>query len=620
MSGVLYALPALSCIMQQGFFSAVLFRAQRSSKIKYTFRTNHELLAENAVLKRSIEELKSTEARYRKLFERSSDAIFLVEKSTGRYLDANIAALELVGQSLAEIKSLTTHDISPRNAAERLQKISANDETLNFGKVAYVRPDGTKRQTLLHTVSLDEKTIFGIAHDITEIKQTEKMLTFLAQCGTASGDDFFQSLARYLAETAELNFVCICRLYGVQPTVQTVALYADGKFEDNISYHLNNTPVDKISGQTVYCFFENICKVLPHNEALQDIVAESCIGATLFSHSGSPIGLIALAGRSPLADPQKMESLLKLVAIRAAAELERTQYEEELTTAKAFIEAAINSLTDSLYIVRMADFTVLGANKAFTDVIGLDANAIIGKHCYELTHHRSVPCDYPHDPCPLMETLKTGQPSTMEHLHFDSTGEKHFFEVSAFPIRDKQGKIERIVHLDRDVTERKQLEEELRIHTEALEKLVEERTTELAIRNGNLEEMNTALHVLLKKREDDKRMVEELIVSNIKSLVCPYIEKMQTNVHDAKQHLLLGIIETNLNELLSPLLQNILQFNLTPQEVHVASMVKEGKSTKEIAEVLGVETSTIDAHRNRIRKKLVLSRNINLQSKLQSLL
>ena len=100
-------------------------------------------------------------------------------------------------------------------------------------------------------------------------------------------------------------------------------------------------------------------------------------------------------------------------------ELEHRQY-EELKTSKAFIETALNSLTDSFYVIRTADFIVLGANKAFSDAIGLDANSIIGKHCYELTHHRSTPCADSHHPCPLMETLKTGQPSTMEHIHFDS--------------------------------------------------------------------------------------------------------------------------------------------------------------------------------------------------------
>jgi len=582
--------------------------------------THQKLIAEIAILRQRSQDMEDTEALYRKLFERSSDAIFLVEKSTGRYLDANTAAQKLVGKSLSELKLLTTHNISPRNATERLFKVSASDETLDFGEVVYIRPDGTERKTLLHTVSLGEKTIFGIAHDITELKQTEKTLAFLAQCGTAPGDDFFQSLARYLAETTEMDCVCIDRRDEDQLTARTVALYVDGKFEDNVSYALQSYSDGKFVEKTAYYVPYNICNVFPDNKALQGMVAESCIGATLFSHTGGPIGLITLTGRRPLADSQHIEALLKMVAIRAAAELERTQYEEELSTSKVFIETALNSLTDSLYVVRTTDFTILGANRAFTDILGLDANSIIGKHCYELTHHRSTPCSHPHDPCPLMETLKTGQPSIMEHIHFDSAGGKRFFEVSAFPIQDKRGNIERIVHLDRDITERKQLEAALRIHTDTLEKLVEKRTAELAIRNENLEEMNTALHVLLKQREDDKGKVEEMIVSNIKSLVYPYLEKMQTDSLNTKQHLLISIIETHLNELLSPLLKNIQQFNLTPKEIQVASMVKDGKSTKEIAEVLGVEKSSVDAHRNRIRKKLALSRNVNLQSKLQSLL
>jgi len=126
--------------------------------------------------------------------------------------------------------------------------------------------------------------------------------------------------------------------------------------------------------------------------------------------------------------------------------------------------------------------------------------------------------------------------------------------------------------------------------------------------------------VLLQKREEDKRQVEELIVSNIKNLVYPYIEKMRNDLPNAKQNLLLSIIETHLNELLSPLLKKLQQFNLTPKEVQVAAMVKDGKTTKEIAKVLGVATSSIDAHRNSIRKKLGLSREANLQSKLQSLM
>jgi PAS domain S-box-containing protein len=284
--------------------------------MKHPSRTNQELLKENAALKQRIQELENTEDRYRKLFERSSDAIFLVEKSTGRYLDANMAAQKLVGQSLSMIKSLTTHNITPRNATERLHKVSSSDETLDFGEVVYIRPNGTERKTLLHTVSLDKKTIFGIAHDITELKQTEKTLTFLAQCGTAPGDDFFQSLARYLAETTEMDYACIDRLDEDQLTAQTLALYVDGKFEDNISHLLHDTPCGIVVEKTLYCIPENVRNVFPHSEMLQDMVAGSYVGATLVSHTGQPIGLITLAGRRPLSNPQPIESLLKLAAIQ----------------------------------------------------------------------------------------------------------------------------------------------------------------------------------------------------------------------------------------------------------------------------------------------------------------
>ena len=170
------------------------------------------------------------------------------------------------------------------------------------------------------------------------------------------------------------------------------------------------------------------------------------------------------------------------------------------------------------------------------------------------------------------------------------------------------GQLVGLIHVVRDITDRK-----------SAEKALQQAHNELEMRNKNLEEMNTALNVLLQKREDDKRQVEELIVSNIKSLVYPCVEKMQNDAPNAKQHLLLSIIETHLNELLSPLLKELQQFKLTPKEVRVAAMVKDGKTTKEIAEIIGVATSSIDDHRNNIRKKLGLGRNVNLQLKLQSL-
>lgn len=126
--------------------------------------------------KEAQEALRQSEALYRTLFERSADAVFVVERGTGRYLDANAAAEHLTGRTLAELKTLNTHDVSPEGAEERLKTVAASDEGTDLGEVTYLRPDGTRRSTLLKIVPRDENTVFGIARDITGRKRTEEAL------------------------------------------------------------------------------------------------------------------------------------------------------------------------------------------------------------------------------------------------------------------------------------------------------------------------------------------------------------------------------------------------------------------------------------------------------------
>ena len=142
-------------------------------------------------------------------------------------------------------------------------------------------------------------------------EQTEHVLNFLAQSSMAPNADFFQTMAQYLSENLDMDYACISRLAEDQLSAQTLALYVDGKFEDNISYTLHDTPCGKVVEKTVYCVPENVRNVFPHNEVLQHMVAESYVGTQLVSRTGKPIGLITLVGRRPLANPQPIEYLLK---------------------------------------------------------------------------------------------------------------------------------------------------------------------------------------------------------------------------------------------------------------------------------------------------------------------
>jgi DNA-binding CsgD family transcriptional regulator len=141
----------------------------------------------------------------------------------------------------------------------------------------------------------------------------------------------------------------------------------------------------------------------------------------------------------------------------------------------------------------------------------------------------------------------------------------------------------------------------------------------LEARSTSLEEVNTALRVLLRQKEREKKDLEDRFISNVKELVLPYVEKIKKGCLGAQQTLCIDIIETNLKEIASPVLQTIKHFNLSPRETQILSLIRDGKKTREIAEIIGVASSSIDTHRNNIRTKLNLSnKKVNLQSYLQS--
>jgi DNA-binding NarL/FixJ family response regulator len=165
------------------------------------------------------------------------------------------------------------------------------------------------------------------------------------------------------------------------------------------------------------------------------------------------------------------------------------------------------------------------------------------------------------------------------------------------------------------------MQQKLKEAHDKLEQRVEERTKELRLKSENLEEMNTALKVLLKKREEDKDELEEQVIYNVKELVLPFLEKVKNSKLDSRQKTLVEIMESNLNDIVSPFAKSLSTryLNLTPAEMQIANMVKHGKTTKEIAEILFLSTRTIESHRDSIREKLgIKNKKANLRTHLMS--
>ncbi|MCY2932516.1 MAG: ATP-binding protein, partial [Planctomycetota bacterium] len=177
--------------------------------------------------------------------------------------------------------------------------------------------------------------------DISELKKAE---------AEKEGQDFFQALAPYLARCLDMSYVCIDRLDGDGLTARTVALYVDGEFQDNIQYALKDTPCGDVVAGDFCCFPKDVARLFPKDEVLRQIKAQSYAGVTLRGYQGKPIGLIAVIGQRPLAHPHLAESVLKLVAIRAAGELERRWAEETLRLADEELKRSNDALSHFAHV------------------------------------------------------------------------------------------------------------------------------------------------------------------------------------------------------------------------------------------------------------------------------
>lgn len=174
----------------------------------------------------------------------------------------------------------------------------------------------------------------------------------------------------------------------------------------------------------------------------------------------------------------------------------------------------------------------------------------------------------------------------------------------------------------RDITERVKAKNALQEAHHELELRVKERTKDLEIKTKSLEEMNTAMKVLLKKREEDKIEIEDNVLTNVKELVMPFVDKFRETQLDGQQKTFLSIIESNLNEIISPFTRRLsLEYlNLTPTEIQIANMTKHGSTSKKIAKIMNISPRTVDTHKKNIRRKIGLEgKRANLRSYLLSL-
>lgn len=129
---------------------------------------------------------------------------------------------------------------------------------------------------------------------------------------------------------------------------------------------------------------------------------------------------------------------------------------------------------------------------------------------------------------------------------------------------------------------------------------------DLQLKTKNLEDTNTALSVVLKRREADKSAIEESVVNNIRELIIPCLQQVKKSRMENAALKHLSLAESYLMDIVSPFLRKLStkHLHLTHKELQVANLLKEGKSSKEIADFLNITVRGVEFHRYKIRSKL----------------
>ncbi len=192
--------------------------------------------------------------------------------------------------------------------------------------------------------------------------------------------------------------------------------------------------------------------------------------------------------------------------------------------------------------------------------------------------------------------------------------------LSAFArcLYDENGEAVRHIGIAFDSTWRKRMEEELRRSHDELGMLIRD----LREKSENLEEVNAALRVLLRQREEDRKKLGESVVANVRNLILPYTEKLKQSPLSSTQMTWMKILESHINEIISSFARTLSSryANLTPTEIWIVTLLRDGRSTAQIAELSGISEKTVCRHRDNIRKKLGLrGGGINLRTHLLGL-
>jgi diguanylate cyclase (GGDEF)-like protein/PAS domain S-box-containing protein len=304
-----------------------------------------------------------------------------------------------------------------------------------------------------------EKTptrMIGIHMDVTDRIRNEQVLRALAEAGSMEESDIFKEIVSQLALTYNVSHAFIaCIDQNNKSIAETVAVWAEGDFMDNISYSLKGTPCQDVTSRNEICFYtDDLQELFPEDQLLVEMSAKSYVGVPLVSSHNEVLGLmVVLNDKAMTIQPQQIQVFNSLAA-RASIELERREADKKLKlSARVFSEAH-----EGIFIT-YPDGEIVDVNPTFCEITGYQRDEVIGQNPRIFSSGKQSP-----------EFYKTMWKSLIDKGHWQGEvwnckkdGELYAEMLTISSIDDETGQISHYVGLFSDITESKEQQKKLEL-------------------------------------------------------------------------------------------------------------------------------------------------------------
>jgi PAS domain S-box-containing protein len=282
-------------------------------------------------------------------------------------------------------------------------------------------------------------------------------------------------------------------------------------------------------------------------------------------------------------------SLEELVKQRTRALINQVRFQQNL----------IDSIPVPIYF-KDTDLNYLGCNRAFEETLGYAKEHILGKNVHDILPEKIANIHHQKD----LQLLQAGEIKYYEVTSEYPDGKKHDLLVFKALFHKKDGSIEGLVGTNLDISERNQAQLQLELHAE------------------ELKNTNTALRVLLKQVNENKTDMESKVLDNFARLVNPYLDSLEADLVNTRQHEYVKVIQENIKKITSTFSQKLSSsyLGLSPREIQVADLVRHGRTNKESSGILNISINAVEFHRNNLRRKLgIQNKKVNLRTYLLSM-